>query len=89
MIYGDVSEKEYVHKVMREKFSIDAFNQLFDKSFDNIKREFLSRTPEFVTRALDDAIDKKPSVGYVMPRHAGDHYLLHVQRASNDGKARI
>lgn len=58
--------------IVREEFSLDKFYQVFNNSFDDIKLRFLMRTPEFIIQQINSDVDKRPSIAYVMPRHAGD-----------------
>ncbi len=59
-------------QIMRNQYSFDAFVKAFDASFNNIKIHYMSQNPEFLLMQLYASLDKKPSIGYVMPRHAGD-----------------
>ncbi len=59
-------------KIMREEFSLEKFLELFDKSFSDLKKRYMMCISEYVIMRMDAEIDKRPAIGYVMPRHAGD-----------------
>jgi len=57
---------------VREKFSLEAFFKVFNNSFDDILKRYEQRMPDKIVQNINSAVDKTPSIGYVMPRHAGD-----------------
>lgn len=63
-------------KIVRGQFSFAPFHKLFQTSFEEVKAQFLRKTPGGATLYLNTVVDKRPAIGIVMPRHAGDVFNM-------------
>jgi len=59
-------------KVVRNKYNFESMKNIFNNSLNDIIQRYTSRTPEGMVNNTIEQVDQTPSIGYVMPRHAGD-----------------